>query len=62
MYNTSSYVTIVTLNLYVNISFLQMAALVNEAFPSLFIKVRTLKRPQSLVLRIYILNPNDAAK
>ena len=37
-------------------------ALVNEAFPSLFIKFRTLKHPQSLVSRIYILNPNDAAK
>ena len=37
-------------------------ALVNEALLSLFIKFRTLKRPQSLVLRIYIVNPNDAAK
>ena len=37
-------------------------ALVNEAFPSLFKKFRTLKRPQSLVFQIYILNPNDAAK
>ena len=67
MYNTSSYVSIVTLNLYVR-QYIVFAnggvqeALVNEAFPSLFIKFRTLKRPQSLVLRIYILNPNDAAK
>ena len=37
-------------------------ALVNEAFLSLFIVFRTLKRPQSLVLRIYILNANDTAK
>ena len=37
-------------------------ALVNEAFLSLFIMFRTLKRPQSLGLRIYILKPNDAAK
>ena len=37
-------------------------ALVYEAFPSLFIKFRTLNRPQSLVLRIYILNPKDVAK
>ena len=57
MYNTSSYVTIVTLNLYINTSFFAnggvQEALVNEAFPSLFIMFRTLKRPQSLGLRIY---------
>ena len=67
MSNTGSDATIVTLNLYV-ITCIVFAnggvqeALVNEAFPSLFIKFRTFKRPQSLVLRIYILNPNDAAK
>ena len=61
MYNTSSYVTIVTLNLYVNTLFLQnggvQEALVNQAFLSLFIIFRTLKRPQSLGLRIVYPSP-----
>ena len=53
---TGSYATIITLNLYVNTSFFanggvhDQEASVNEAFPSLFIEFRTLKRPQSLGL------------
>ena len=39
-----------------------MEAFVNEAFLSLFIMFSTLKCPQSLVLRIHILNANDTAK
>ena len=37
-------------------------ALVINKVPLLFKKFRTLKHPQSLRLRIYIVNPNKVAK
>ena len=53
IYNTGSYATILTLNLYGCTSFLQMVAFrkqSNEAFLLLFIMFRTLKCPQLLRL------------